>query len=159
VYSCSAGTSDLGELQPARPSGSCSQHVHQGAGAQHGVAALQEPGRVDGDPSSFDAPSDTDESELSDASSSEESEGDLPPPGDPPDHAPAGGRGAEPSPAHEAAVLMGLGDLVGRCVLRGLESVSWDNESPDEDDQRGERRPPEGGGGGGHPAIMGGSRR
>jgi len=111
------------------------------------VAALQEPGGVDGDPSSSDAPPDTDESELLDASPSGESEGDLPPPGDPPDHPPAGGRGAEPPPAHEAAVLMGLGDLVGRGALRGLESESWDNEGPDEVDQRGERCPPEGGGG------------
>jgi len=35
-------------------------------------------------------------------------------------------RGAEPTPAHEAAVLMGLGDMVGRDVQGGLGSVSQD---------------------------------
>jgi len=79
---------------------------------------------------------------------------DLPSPGDTPDQSPAGGRRAEPPPAHKAAVLMGLGDLVGRGALMGLESESWDieseswnNEGPGEEHQRGERRPPEGGGG------------
>jgi len=37
---------------------------------------------------------------------------------------------------------MGLGGLVGRDVLGGLESESWDSESPDEGDQWGELRPP-----------------
>jgi len=44
-------------------------------------------------------------------------------------------------------MLIGLGDLVGRGALRGLEGESWDNEGPDEEHQRGERRPPEEGGG------------
>ena len=102
-----------------------------------------------------DAPSDTDDSELFEAGSM----GDLLPLGDTPDQPVAGARGVQPTPAHEAAVLMGLGDLVGRCALRGLESESWDNEGPDEVDQRGERRPPVGGGGGVIWRSWGGSRR
>ena len=83
--------------------------VHE-LSADIAVAAMQVPGGEGGDPSSSDAPSDSEASELSEASPSEESEGDLPPPGDPPDQPVAGGRGAEPPLAHEAVVLMGLGD-------------------------------------------------
>ena len=53
--------------------------------------------------------------------------------------------------------MTGLGDLVGRGDLRGLESKSWDNEDPSEEDQRGERPPPEGRGG--HLAIRRGVQK
>ena len=120
--------------------------VHE-LSADIAVAAMQVPGGEGGDPSSSDAPSDSEDSELSEASSSEESEGDLPPPGDPPDQPVAGGRGAEPPPAHEAVVLMGLGDLIGRGALGGPGGVSSGSEGHDEGAQGGGGLPPEGRGG------------
>ena len=95
------------------------------------VAALQVPSDAGSDSSSSDASSDTDGSELSDAGSV----GDLPPPGDPPDQPAAGARGAEPTPAHQAAVLMGLGDLVGAGASGGVGGNLWAGESPDEEDE------------------------
>ena len=93
------------------------------------VAALQVPHDAVSDSSSSDAPSDADESELSDA----DSQGDLPPPVDPPDQLVAAPRGVWAAPpAHEAAVLMGLGDLVGRGALGGPAGNLRASESPDE---------------------------
>jgi len=116
------------------------------------VAALQMPDEAAEGPWRSDESPDSDESGQPDAWCSEEPEGDLPPPVDPPDHPPAGGRETEPAPAHEAAVL------IGRGALGSLVSESRDNEGPDEEDRRGEWPPPERGGWG-HPAISGGVQK
>ena len=89
------------------------------------VAAQQEPGEAAGDPSSSDASSDSDESGAPDGPPSVGSVGDWPPPGDPPDQAPPADQGPQQAPPQEAAMLMGLGDLVGRGGAANHEGDAW----------------------------------